>query len=178
MTRLSVTKGKHADFRFSILDFRLSDHPLFEIEREPSVDPAFERVNPCDSFSSQQQRHTGAGRFLGCTNSREPRCDPAPSRRLARRFADRRDHLRGQVSPALSMASPSPAAPSSEWKMDIFGNGESIMVMEISNQRRRLSLPHPSSPRLSGVLLDSIFSVLSVSTRAFAARTRRVYSRP
>ena len=36
-----------------------------EIVREPSVDPAFERANPGDSFGSQQQRHTGAGRFVG-----------------------------------------------------------------------------------------------------------------
>ena len=37
----------------------------WEIVREPSVDPAFERANPGDSFGSQQQRHTGAGRFVG-----------------------------------------------------------------------------------------------------------------
>ena len=36
-----------------------------EIVREPGVDPAFERANPGDSFGSQQQRHTGAGRFVG-----------------------------------------------------------------------------------------------------------------
>jgi hypothetical protein len=36
-----------------------------EIVREPSVDPAFERANSDDSFGSQQQRHTGAGRFVG-----------------------------------------------------------------------------------------------------------------
>ena len=36
-----------------------------EIVREPSVDPAFERANPGDSFGSQQQRHTGTGRFVG-----------------------------------------------------------------------------------------------------------------
>jgi hypothetical protein len=36
-----------------------------EIVREPSIDPAFERANPGDSFGSQQQRHTGAGRFVG-----------------------------------------------------------------------------------------------------------------
>jgi hypothetical protein len=35
-----------------------------EIVREPSVDAAFERPNPGDSFGSQQQRHTGAGRFV------------------------------------------------------------------------------------------------------------------
>ncbi len=40
LTRLSVTKGKSF--------------------REPSVDPAFERADPVDSFGSQQQRHTGA----------------------------------------------------------------------------------------------------------------------
>ena len=37
----------------------------WEIVREPSVDPAFERADPGDSFGSQQQRHTGAGRFVG-----------------------------------------------------------------------------------------------------------------
>jgi hypothetical protein len=37
----------------------------WEIVREPSVDPAFERANPGDSFGSQQQRHTGAGRIVG-----------------------------------------------------------------------------------------------------------------
>ena len=37
----------------------------WEIVCEPSVDPAFERANPGDSFGSQQQRHTGAGRFVG-----------------------------------------------------------------------------------------------------------------
>jgi len=36
-----------------------------EIVREPGIDPAFERANPGDSFGSQQQRHTGAGRFVG-----------------------------------------------------------------------------------------------------------------
>jgi hypothetical protein len=36
-----------------------------EIVREPSVDAAFERANSGDSFGSQQQRHTGAGRFVG-----------------------------------------------------------------------------------------------------------------
>ena len=36
-----------------------------EIVREPSVDPAFERAHPGDSFGSQQQRHPGAGRFVG-----------------------------------------------------------------------------------------------------------------
>ena len=37
----------------------------WEMVREPSVDPAFERANPGDSFGSQQQRHTGAGGFVG-----------------------------------------------------------------------------------------------------------------
>jgi hypothetical protein len=37
----------------------------WEIVREPSIDTALERANPGDSFSSQQQRHTGAGRFVG-----------------------------------------------------------------------------------------------------------------
>ena len=37
----------------------------WEIVREPGVDPAFERANPGDSFGSQQQRHPGAGRFVG-----------------------------------------------------------------------------------------------------------------
>ena len=32
---------------------------------EPSVDPALEWPNPADSFGLQQQRHTGAGRFVG-----------------------------------------------------------------------------------------------------------------
>jgi len=36
-----------------------------KIVREPSVDPAFERANPGDSFASQQQRHPGAGRLVG-----------------------------------------------------------------------------------------------------------------
>jgi hypothetical protein len=36
-----------------------------EIVREPGIDPAFERANPGDSFRSQQQRHPGAGRFIG-----------------------------------------------------------------------------------------------------------------
>ena len=36
-----------------------------EIVREPGVDPAFERANPGDAFGSKQQRHTGAGRFVG-----------------------------------------------------------------------------------------------------------------
>ena len=37
----------------------------WEIVREPGVDPAFERANPGDSFGPQQQRHPGAGRFVG-----------------------------------------------------------------------------------------------------------------
>jgi hypothetical protein len=37
----------------------------WEIVGEPSVDPAFERTNPGDSFGSQLQRHPGAGRFVG-----------------------------------------------------------------------------------------------------------------
>ena len=37
----------------------------WKIVREPGVDPAFERANPGDSFGSQQQRHPGAGRFVG-----------------------------------------------------------------------------------------------------------------
>ena len=37
----------------------------WEIVREPGVDPAIERANPGDSFGSQQQRHPGAGRFVG-----------------------------------------------------------------------------------------------------------------
>jgi len=37
----------------------------WEIGREPGVDAAFERANPGDSFGSQQQRHPGAGRFVG-----------------------------------------------------------------------------------------------------------------
>jgi hypothetical protein len=36
-----------------------------EIVCQPGVDPAFERANPGDSFGSQQQRHPGAGRFVG-----------------------------------------------------------------------------------------------------------------
>jgi hypothetical protein len=36
-----------------------------EIVREPGVDSAFEWANPGDSFGSQQQRYTGAGRFVG-----------------------------------------------------------------------------------------------------------------
>ena len=36
-----------------------------EIVREPGVDPALERANAGDSFGSQQQRHPGAGRFVG-----------------------------------------------------------------------------------------------------------------
>lgn len=36
-----------------------------EIVREPGVDAAFERANPGDSFGSKQQRHTGAGGFVG-----------------------------------------------------------------------------------------------------------------
>ena len=37
----------------------------WKIVREPGIDPAFERANPGDSFGSQQQRHPGAGRFVG-----------------------------------------------------------------------------------------------------------------
>jgi len=37
----------------------------WKIVREPGVDPAFERANPGDSFGPQQQRHPGAGRFVG-----------------------------------------------------------------------------------------------------------------
>ena len=37
----------------------------WEIVREPGVDPAFEGAHPGDSFGSQQQRHPGAGRFVG-----------------------------------------------------------------------------------------------------------------
>ena len=37
----------------------------WKIVREPGVDPAFKRANPGDSFGPQQQRHTGAGRFIG-----------------------------------------------------------------------------------------------------------------
>ena len=51
-----------------------------EIEREPSVDPAFERANPGDSFGPQQQRHPGAGRFVG---SRAVENDVATPRRRA-----------------------------------------------------------------------------------------------
>lgn len=37
----------------------------WEFVREPGVDSAFERANPGDSFGSQLQRHSGAGRFVG-----------------------------------------------------------------------------------------------------------------
>ena len=37
----------------------------WKIVREPGVDPAFEGAHPGDSFGSQQQRHPGAGRFVG-----------------------------------------------------------------------------------------------------------------
>jgi hypothetical protein len=36
-----------------------------EIVREPSIDPAFERANPGNAFGAQQERHPGAGRFVG-----------------------------------------------------------------------------------------------------------------
>ena len=36
-----------------------------EIVGEPGVDAAFEWPNPGDSFGLEQQRHPGAGRFVG-----------------------------------------------------------------------------------------------------------------
>ena len=51
-----------------------------EIVREPSVDPAFERADPVDSFGSQQQRHTGAWKDEGLARSqtRWERIEPEP----------------------------------------------------------------------------------------------------
>jgi hypothetical protein len=73
-----------------------------EIEREPSVDPAFERANPGDSFGPQQQRHPGAGRFVG---SRAVENDVATQGNLSvalfdlfHRYTKRaRDHLRKRL---------------------------------------------------------------------------------
>ena len=70
-----------------------------EIVREPGVDSAFERANPGDSLGSKQQRHTGAGRFVG---SRAVENDVAIPGNLAvalfdlfHRYTKRaRDHLR------------------------------------------------------------------------------------
>jgi hypothetical protein len=69
LTRLSTTKGK--------------------IVGEPSIDPAFERTNPGDSFGSQQQRHTGAGRFLGSPAAEK---DVAIPGNLPVTFFDRRGY--------------------------------------------------------------------------------------
>jgi len=73
-----------------------------EIVREPSVDPSFKRANPGDSFGSQQQRHTGAGRFVG---SRTVENDVAIPRNLSVALFDlfhsytkrARDHLRERL---------------------------------------------------------------------------------
>jgi hypothetical protein len=73
-----------------------------EIVREPCVDPAFERAYPGDSFSSQQQRHTGAGRLVG---SRAVENDVAIPRNLSVALFDlfhgytkrTRDHLRKRL---------------------------------------------------------------------------------
>jgi len=73
-----------------------------EIVREPGVDPAFERANPGDSFGSKQQRHTGAGRFVG---SRTVENDVAIPGNLSVAFFDlfhrytkrTRDHLRKRL---------------------------------------------------------------------------------
>jgi len=73
-----------------------------EIVREPGVDPAFKRANPGDSFGSQQQRHTGAGRFVG---SRTVENDVAIPGNLAVAVFDlfhgytkrARDHLRERL---------------------------------------------------------------------------------
>ena len=69
---------------------------------EPGVDAAFERANAGDSFGSQQQRHTGAGRFVG---SRTVENDVAIPGNLAvalfdlfHSYAKRaRDHLRKRL---------------------------------------------------------------------------------
>ena len=37
----------------------------WEVVRQPAIDPAFERADPGNSFRYQQQRHPGAGRFVG-----------------------------------------------------------------------------------------------------------------
>ena len=74
----------------------------WEIVREPSVDPALERAHPGDSFGSQQQRHTGAGRFVG---SRTVENDVAIPGNLAVALFDlfhgytkrARDHLRKRL---------------------------------------------------------------------------------
>jgi hypothetical protein len=74
----------------------------WKIVREPGVDPAFERANPGDSFGPQQQRHTGAGRFVG---SRTVENDVAIPGNLAVALFDlfhrdtkgARDHLRKRL---------------------------------------------------------------------------------
>jgi hypothetical protein len=73
-----------------------------EIVREPRVDPAFERAHSNDSFGSQQQRHPGAGRFVG---SRAVEDDVAIPRNLSVAVFDlfhsytkrTRDHLRKRL---------------------------------------------------------------------------------
>ena len=74
----------------------------WEIVREPGVDSAFERSDPGNSFRSQQQRHTGAGRFVG---SRTVENDVAIPGNLSvalfdlfHRYTQRtRDHLRKRL---------------------------------------------------------------------------------
>ena len=36
-----------------------------QIVREPGIDPAFERAHSGDPFGPKQERHPGAGRFVG-----------------------------------------------------------------------------------------------------------------
>ena len=75
----------------------------WEIVREPGVDAAFERANPGDSFGSQQQRHPGAGRFVG---SRTVENDVAVPGNLSVALSDlfhgdaksARDHLRKRLN--------------------------------------------------------------------------------
>jgi hypothetical protein len=62
-TRLRKISKRRASLRERIFDEAFGNE--WEIGREPGVDPAFERANPGDSFRSQQQRHPGAGRFVG-----------------------------------------------------------------------------------------------------------------
>jgi hypothetical protein len=88
-----------------------------EIVGEPDVDAAFEWANSGDSFGSQQQRHPGAGRFVG---SRAVKDDVAIPGNLSVALFDlfhrhtkrTRDHLRkhldihGLAKSTMEMFSP------------------------------------------------------------------------
>src|ERR1043166_3596608 len=118
--RLVESEGTHARASSRILTFwdfsrhqRLREYLLsedngfldegfgneWEIVCEPGIDPAFEGANSGDSFGSQQQRHPGAGRFVGSRTVENDVAIPGnlfvPLFDLFHGYAKRpRDHLR------------------------------------------------------------------------------------